>query len=195
MVCINSKFVVYIYGIYAGKGQDNNAVYRNFIFYICISYRQQLYGEAIVYALFLLPLYVYGVIHWLRNRDKEDNVVIVRSNLSKTEWLVMSVSFVFVSIGVYFLLKALNTSQLIVSTLSFISMLPAVYLLARRCKWNQVAFLVNDIFLVILWVTLSVGGDKVFIPMVICFIFQTIYDIYGLFEWIKLERKQNKDIN
>lgn len=165
-----------------------------FCFYIFISYTQKYYGEALLYLIIMLPLYIYGVIHWLSNRDKKDNVVLVRSNLSKTEWLISSLCIFIVAIGVYFLLKALNTSQLEISTLSFISMLPAVYLLMRRCKWNQVAFLINDFIVPILWIFLVIQGDLSFLPMCIYHIFQIIYDIYGLIQWIKLENKQKSEI-
>lgn len=115
-----------------------------FCFYIFISYTQKYYGEALLYLLIMLPMYIYGVIHWLSNRDKKENVVIVRSNLSLKEWCISGLCFVCIAVGVFFLLKALNTAQLVISSLSFLSMLPAVYLLMRRCKWNQVAFLIND---------------------------------------------------
>ncbi|MBE5738425.1 MAG: nicotinamide mononucleotide transporter [Clostridiales bacterium] len=165
-----------------------------FCFYIFISYKQQYYGEAILYLIIMLPLYIYGVIHWLANRDKKDNVVIVRSNLSKKEWLISSLCFIILSIGVYFLLKVLDTAQLLISTLSFVSILPAVYLLMRRCKWNQVAFLINDFIVPILWLILVIKGDLSFLTMFIYYIFQVTYDIYGLIEWIKLEKKQQENI-
>ena len=164
-----------------------------FCFYIFISYTQKYYGEALLYLIIMLPMYIYGAIHWLRHRDKKDEVVIVRSNLSKLEWCLAFVGFVLVSVGVFFLLKALNTSQLVVSTLSFVSMLPAVYLLMRRCKWNQVAFLINDFIVPILWIFLVVEGNLEFIPMCIYHVFQIIYDVYGLIEWIKLEKKQKAE--
>ena len=69
-------------------------------------------------------------------------------------------------------------------------MLPALYLLIRRCKWNQVAFLLNDMFVICLWIVLVINGNLSYVPLVVCFIFQMIYDIYGIFEWIKLEKKQ-----
>lgn len=163
----------------------------HFCFYIFISYNQKYYGEALLYLIIMLPMYIYGVVHWLANRDKKDNVVIVKSNLSKKEWLISSLCFVSISIGVFFLLKALNTSQLIINTLSFASMLPAVYLLMRRCKWNLVAFLINDFIVPILWLFLVIQGDLSFLPMCIYHIFQIIYDIYGLIEWIRLEKEQS----
>lgn len=165
-----------------------------FCFYIFISYSQKYYGEALLYLIIMLPMYIYGVIHWLSNRDKKDNVVIVRGNLSLKEWLLASVGFVFVSISVWFILKSLNTAQLLISCLSFLSMLPAVYLLMRRCKWNQVAFLINDFIVPILWIFLVINGDLSFLPLCIYHIFQITYDVYGLIEWIKLEKKQNKNV-
>lgn len=163
-----------------------------FCFYIFISYTQKYYGEALLYLIIMLPMYIYGVIHWLANRDKKNNVVLVRSNLPKKEWLISGLCFVEVAVGVFFLLKALNTSQLWISTLSFVSMLPAVYLLMRRCKWNQVAFLINDFIVPILWLFLVIQGDLSFLPMCIYHIFQITYDVYGLIEWIKLENKQKE---
>jgi nicotinamide mononucleotide transporter len=161
-----------------------------FCFYIFIAYSQKYYGEALLYLIIMLPMYIYGVIHWLAHRDKRDNVVIVRSNLSIKEWLISGICFVLVSIGVCFLLRVLNTSQLIINTLSFLTMLPAVYLLIRRCKWNQVAFLINDFIVPLLWVFLVIEGDWSFLSLCIYHVFQITYDVYGLIEWIKLEKKQ-----
>ena len=164
-----------------------------FSFYVFISYKQKFYGEALVYLTVMIPLYIYGVIHWLQNRDKTDNVVIVRNNLSKKEWLISGFSLCAVAVGIFFLLKALNTAQLVVNTLSFVTMLPAVYLLMRRCKWNQIAFLVNDFIVPFLWLFLVLEGDYSFLPMCIYHVFQITYDIYGFIEWIKLEKKQAKE--
>lgn len=36
-----------------------------FCFYIFISYTQKYYGEALLYLSIMLPMYIYGVIHWL----------------------------------------------------------------------------------------------------------------------------------
>ena len=167
------------------------AVY--FCFYIFITYSQKLYGEAILYLTIMLPMYVYGIVHWLKNRNKKDNVVIVRSNLSNREWLFMSVALVVVSIGVYFLLKVLGTAELLISTLSFVSMLPAVYLLIRRCKWNQVVFLINDVIVPLLWLAMVLNGQTIFVTLVVYHFFQLTYDVYGFVNWIKLEKQQKHE--
>ena len=164
-----------------------------FLFYIYISYSQKYYGEAIIYTVVLLPMYIYGAIEWMLHKDNTNNVVLVRSNLSKIEWIIGAMGFVIVTIGIYFLLLALKTEQLILNTLSFVSMLPALYLLMRRCKWNQVAFLFNDFIVPMLWLALVIQGDFSFLPMCIYHIFQITYDIYGLFQWMKIEKEQAND--
>lgn len=202
-ILFNSKWYIFvstILGLFYVFTQAKGKVATQFIgvvyfcFYIFISYTTKYYGEALLYLIIMLPMYVYGIIHWLKNRDKKDNVVIVRSNLSIKEWAISGVCFIILSVGVFFLLKLLNTSQLLISSLSFLSMLPAVYLLMRRCKWNQVAFLINDFIVIVLWILLVINGNLSFITMCIYHIFQITYDIYGLIEWIKLEKKQ-KELN
>jgi len=78
----------------------------HFGFYIFICYSQQYYGEALCYLIIMLPMYIYGIIHWLANRDKRNNVVIVRNNLSKQEWFISTSVFIALSICIYFLLSS-----------------------------------------------------------------------------------------
>lgn len=164
-----------------------------FVFYCFLSYQNQYYGETILYATIMIPLYIYGAIHWLANRNKKENVVIVRNNFSKKEWGIFIPALLCVSVGVFFLLQALNTAQLWISTLAFCTMLPSVYLLIRRNKWNQVLFLINDIVLCCLWQILVFKGQMEFLTIFAYQIFQIIYDAYGIFEWNKLEKKQKAE--
>lgn len=161
-----------------------------FVFYCFLSYQQKYYGETILYAVIMIPLYIYGVIHWLAHRDKNDNTVIVKNKFSKTEIAVVVPVMLAVWVGVFFLLRALNTAQLWLSTVAFCTMLPSVYLLMRRSKWNQLLFLINDIVLCVLWQSLVYKGSLEFIPILGYQVFQIIYDAYGMYEWWRLEKKQ-----
>ena len=165
-----------------------------FTFYIYISFMQKLYGEVILYVFIMMPIYIYGALHWLKNRNNKDkSIVNVRKSLPKTEIIIMLIAVVFVFFGVYYLLKALNTAQLLLSTIAFVSTVPAVYLLARRCIWNQVVFLLNDIFVPIIWLNFALQGNLTLIVMVVYHIFQVIYDLYGIYVWLKLEKQQKND--
>ena len=160
------------------------------IAYSYISFTQQYYGEVIVNMLLLLPMYVYGLINWFTHKTNDSNQVIINDKLPKREWLILFPSLAVISVGIFFLLQLLNTAQLAFSTLSFITFLPALYLLIRRYKYNQVAFLLNDFIVPILWLTIAINGDLTFIPLFVYHIFQIIYDAYGIVEWSKLSKKQ-----
>lgn len=161
-----------------------------FSLYAFIAYKNSLFGEVIIYATVVIPFYIYGIVNWFKNKDKQNEVVLIKTNISKKEWLIMIVFLSIISVGIYFLLKFLNTEQLIVSTLSFVTMIPSIYLLARRSKWNQICFLINDLFLMFMWLILIVQGNYQLITILVCFVYQTIYDIYGIIEWGRLEKLQ-----
>ena len=139
---------------------------------------------ALVINLIILICEIYVLIKVRRKRN------IFKYYTFLQNFLTAIVSAIFI---VYLILKELNTSQLIINTLSFITMLPAVYLLIRRCKWNQVAFLINDFIVPFLWIFLVIEVNTAFITMCIYHVFQITYDVYGFIEWIKLEKKQKDD--
>ena len=46
-------------------------------FYGIVSYRQAYYGELLITIFLTFPIMFVGVIEWIRNRNKEDNTVII----------------------------------------------------------------------------------------------------------------------
>ena len=161
-------------------------------FFICLE--QKYYGEGFIYLFGFIPLYIYGLIHWLRTRKNNSNEVTVRSKLSKKEIIIASIIYVVLCVFITFILIKTNTTQPIINILSVLSLIPALYLLVRRIRFNQVLFLVNDLIVPFLWIILIINGNLSFIPMCICYFFQLTYDIYGIFEWKKLEEKQKNNI-
>ena len=98
------------------------------------------------------------------------------------------------TIGFYFLLKALNTSQLIVSTISLITSVVASYLMLRRCSYYAIGFMLNDIILIILWSMAIVESGWSYLPTVLSFCVFFINDLYGFIHWKIQEKKQDNDI-
>lgn len=103
------------------------------ILYSFVSFQNRYYGEMIIYTFIMLPLYIVGIVSWMKNRNKETKRV-EPNTISKKEWiLIFCISIIFF-IGFYYLLKHFNTSELFWSTLSIIGSMYAVYLVARRSK-------------------------------------------------------------
>lgn len=90
------------------------------------------------------------------------------------------VTFVF-----YFVLKALNTANLGISTLSVATSMIAAVFTAMRVPYYAVGYAANDIVLIALWILASVK-NPVYVPMIFNFTIFLINDMYGFFNWKKL---------
>ena len=157
--------------------------------YSIVSFRNKYYGEVIIYLCIMLPMYIIGIISWIRHQNKETNTVEVNS-IKLKEWITVSVVSVLAFIGIYFLLKIFNTSQLFISSLSVIDSLFAIYLGIRRSKYSFYFYVLNDLILIALWGIPVLGGSLVLLPMVFNPTINLINDIYGIYNWKKLEKIQ-----
>ena len=160
------------------------------VLYSIVSYINGYYGEMIIYIVIMLPMYVWGIVEWIRHKNKQTESVEVNSIKAK-EWLMVSAVSVVAFVGFYFLLKALNTNELIVSTLSVVDNVFAVYLLARRSKYGFVSYIVNDLILIVLWGLPVIAGNLLVVPMLMNPIVNLINDIYGVVNWSRMQKTQN----
>ena len=124
------------------------------VFYVIVSINQQYYGEAIVYGVIIAPIQVFTIFSWIKNKQKEQTVAI--NKIHTKEWIYITVVTTISIVGLYFILKVLDTSSLIVSTFSLVFCALANYLLLRRSSYYALAFVINDIFLVTLWLIAAI---------------------------------------
>ena len=160
------------------------------ILYSYVSYQQSFYGEVLIYVFMMLPLYIYGIGSWLKNRDKETKIVIP-NRISKKEWIIVISISLLLFVGFYFLLKYLNTYLLILSTLSIMGNLYALYLLARRSRYGFLFYVFDDIVLFIMWLIPVLHGNFLVFPMMFNPLINLANDIYGWINWAKLEKAKN----
>ena len=160
------------------------------ILYSIVSFKNKFYGEVIIYLGISLPMYIMGIISWIRHQEKKTKSVEV-NKISKKEWIVVSFASILVFVGIYFLLKAFNTNQLIVSSLSVLDSLFSSYLLIRRSKYGFYFYVVNDLTLIVLWGIPCITGSFFLIPMLMNPIINLVNDTYAIYNWKKLEKMQS----
>lgn len=136
-------------------------------------------------------MYIIGIISWARHQNKKTNTVDVNKIDSK-EWLLVFITSVGAFIGIYFLLKSFDTNELIVSTISVVASLFAVYLQIRRSRFSFYFYIINDLILMVLWGIPVILGNLLILPMVFNPTINLINDSYGVYNWKKLEKKQEK---
>jgi len=162
------------------------------IVYIILSYTQGFYGEVLIYIFMMTPINIAMIVSWLKNKSKEDENIVEVNKLNKKEYILLFGFTLIVAVGFYFILKALNTTALFISTISLIDSFIATYLLYRRCSNYALSYIVNDIILIVLWLYAIRNNGIAYLPMVLSFLVFLVNDIYGLISWKKRERKQNE---
>ena len=160
------------------------------IVYIILSYTQGFYGEVIIYIFFMTPINIAMIISWLKNKSKQDENIVEVNKVSKKEYIILFIVTLFVTVGFYYLLKVLNTSALLISTISLIDSFIATYLLYRRCSNYALSYIVNDIILIGLWSFSLKNNGIAYLPMILSFIVFLVNDIYGFISWKKREKEQ-----
>lgn len=159
--------------------------------YSIVSFKNGYYGEVIIYLCIMLPMYIIGIISWLKYQNKDTNTVEV-NKIKIKEWIIVLFASIVSFIGIYFLLKAFNTNQLFISSLSVIDSLFAVYLGVRRSKYSFYFYVVNDLILILLWGIPVITGTIILMPMVFNTLINLINDLYGIYNWKKLEKLQKE---
>ena len=159
------------------------------VLYSITSFRFQYYGEIITYLGMSAPIAAASVVTWLNNPyEKGKNEVRIR-RLSAKDILLLVFATAAVTTAFYFILGALGTANLAVSTLSVATSFLASTLMMLRNSYYAVVYGANDVVLIVLWVLASIE-DISYLPMVACFLAFLLNDAYGFISWKRREKKQ-----
>ena len=163
------------------------------LIYGVISYTCAYYGEMITYIGMTLPMEVFALVSWLRHPYKGNKAEVEIKEVTNRECVFMWIFTFLVSLAFYFILKALNTANLIPSTISVATSFLAAYLTLKRSPYYAVGYAANDMVLIVLWL-LAAMHDASYFSVVVCFVVFLINDIYGFISWRKMGRRQAEAI-
>ena len=153
------------------------------------SFLQKYYGEIIISMVMTLPLAVFSIVTWIRNPYKKGETVVKICIISLKEKVLLAFLSVGVTIAFYFILGAIGTESLIVSTLSVFTSFLASYLLLRRNSFYAVAYMFNDVVLITLW-TIATINNFSNVSVLACFLMFLFNDLYAFIRWKKREKEQ-----
>ena len=158
------------------------------LFYGVISVIFTYYGEMITYLFMTAPMAVMASIEWIKNPYKGTQEVKVQ-RVTKKQLIVMWALAALVTALFYFILKALGTANLLFSTISITTSFVASYLTYLRSPYYAIGYSANDVVLIVLW-TLASVEDISYLPMVACFVMFLFNDLYGFYNWRRMQRRQ-----
>ena len=161
------------------------------ILYGIISYTFSYYGEMITYLGMTAPMAIVALISWLRNPYNGNRAEVKVNSIKKREVIFMFLLTAVISFIFYFVLEFFHTANLIPSTLSVTTSFVAAYLTFRRSAYYALAYAVNDIVLIVLWI-LAALSDISYLSVIICFAIFLANDTYGFINWIRMQKRQSK---
>lgn len=161
------------------------------VFYGVISYSFRYYGEMITYLALSAPMAVAALVSWLRNPYKGDKNEVKVNTLSAREWGLFMTAAVVVTVAFYFILWAMQTTNLLISTVSVFTSFVAAYLTARRSRFYAVGYALNDIVLIVMW-SLACRESLTYLPIAVCFVAFLVLDLYGFINWSRIGRRQSE---
>lgn len=163
------------------------------LLYGIISYGFDYYGEMITYLGMTFPMAFIALVSWLKNPYKDNKAEVKVNRLPKIEIPFMITLTVIVTVIFYFVLRYFNTANLVPSTLSVTTSFIAVYLTFRRSPYFALAYAMNDVVLIVLWILASIT-DISYLSVVICFVVFFVNDMYGFINWRRMEKKQKMNM-
>lgn len=160
------------------------------VLYGYISWTFAYYGEMLTYLGMTAPMAAVALMAWLRHPYQGDRAQVQIDTVSGKEWgrllgLTAAVTAVF-----GWLLYVLHTANLAWSIVSVATSFAAAYLTYRRSPWFALAYALNDVVLIVLWVLATVS-DRSYLSVVVCFVVFLVNDLYGFFNWRRMQRRQS----
>ena len=159
------------------------------ILYGIISFRFRYWGEMITYLGMTLPMAVWSAVTWLRNPSAGSKSEVAIRKLEKKHFLFLLVLSIVVTGAFYFILRWLETPNIVFSTLSVTTSFLAASLTMLRSSYYALGYAANDLVLIVLW-GLAAAKDPVYIPVIINFMIFFMNDMSGFISWKKRERTQ-----
>lgn len=157
------------------------------LMYGVISYEQRYYGEIITYVCMCAPISALSIITWLKNPYSKTEVKI--SKVTGKNLVILIILSVVVTVAFWYILKFLGNASLVISTISVTTSFFAAGLSALRSPYYAIAYALNDIVLIVLWVIASFNSLSC-VSMVVCFVVFLVNDLYGFINWKRMQRKQ-----
>lgn len=157
--------------------------------YGLISYQYAYYGEMITYLGMTVPMAAMATVSWLRHPYQGDKRQVQVASFSWQKGVSLLLATVAVTTLFYFILAYFQTQNLALSTLSVATSFSAVFLTYLRSPYYALAYALNDLVLIGLWL-LATMTYLPYLTMVVCFVMFFLNDLYGFYNWRKMAVKQ-----
>ncbi|MCQ2551084.1 MAG: nicotinamide riboside transporter PnuC [Clostridia bacterium] len=154
------------------------------ILYTYVSLTSHMYGEAILYGIYALPMYIYSSVKWLKNLDvggEEEDLEIY--SIDKKHLIGLLSIGVVVLVGYGYILSIIGSAVPYLNSLSTVCSASAIYMTNKRYKQQWYAWLSYSFTFAAIWMS------NMTITFAVQSAFFVVLNILGLINWNKEYRK------
>lgn len=173
------------YTILAGKGKISCYVFGlcGTLCYAYISYKNGLFGNLALYAMYYFPMQIVGIFKWKKHLNKESQEIIKTTLSFKERKYYLFISLILTVI-LYFILRSLHDLSPLMDSVTAVLSIVGLILTVKRCieQW-YVWFIVNGIS-TIMWINAYLHGSNCFATILMWFTY-FVLSIYFLYTWRK----------
>ena len=144
-----------------------------------------------IYTCMQLPCAITSLISWLRHPGDKGTAEVKIGKFNRKHLFILIPLAVAVTTAFFFILRAFNTANLIPSTISVFTSFVALYLMILRVPVYALAFIVNDVVLIVLW-SLACAQSLNYLSLVVCFSIFLLNDSYTFISWSRRKKIQNQ---
>ena len=161
------------------------------LFYGWISFRFRYYGEMITYLCMTSPIAIASAVAWYKNPYEQGKAEVKVRKITPGIHAILWSLTALVTFAFYFILRYFDTPNLVTSTVSIATSFSASALTMLRSPYYALAYAANDVVLIVLW-TLATIADPAYLPMILCFVIFLANDLYGFFNWQRMQKRQEE---
>lgn len=162
----------------------------NVALYAYISFKSELYGDAVLNAVYYVPMQFAGWFSWIKKREANDSVTVTSKTMNTGQRIMLTLFSIALVAIVGLILDKLEDPQPYKDSATTILSVIAMYLMVKTYMEQWSLWVVVNIISVIMWVVAYLKGDAHSMLMVIMWIFYLANSLNGWYTWIHLSSKK-----
>lgn len=149
------------YTILAGKGKISCFLFglAGTMCYVYIAFKNHLYGNVLLYALYYFPMQVLGIFRWKKHLKKESGEI-VKTYLPQRERRLYFGAAIALSAVLFFILKITGDAAPIMDSVTTVFSVGGLLLTVKRCIEQWYFWLVVNALSVIMWIQAYLNGSN-----------------------------------
>jgi len=144
------------------------------------------WGLAVFNGLIAAPVYLFSLIAWGRNQNKQNHTVQVKQ-LTGKQWPLVAGAGAVIFTGLLFLLEHAGSNNPVFDALTLALFMPALVLLLLRYVENWILHLAGNFSAMAIWIISTIDDPMNFNFVVISAVAAAV-NVIGLATWLKLKQ-------